>query len=169
MAKTYTRTGDDGSTSHPLSGRTSKNDPVVEVLGLFDEAQVAIGYALSLSNEPVFAQLKSSLIHSIDVLFLCADASPSAVLITDEVSSLERAIDELQEVLAPLSSFIRPTGCDLTCRLHAARVAVRRLERGLWRAIERDDWASSDAAPYLNRLSDYLFVAARWVDEIDHG
>jgi len=166
MAKTYTGTGDDGTTSHPRSGRVDKCDEAIELGGLFDEAQVAIGYALSLCNDPLFEEFAPALSRSMDLLFEYAIAAPGADTIADEVSWIEGETDHLHEKLPPLTTFVRPTGCELACRLHLARVAVRRLERGLFRVVNTSMTSCASSAPFINRLSDYLFVAARRANEL---
>ena len=166
MAKTYTRTGDLGTTAHPQGGRASKSDDAIEVVGRFDEAQVAIGSALSLCNNPRFSTLKPILQHCITVLFSCATQTIDDEIVAAEVMKLEEETDRLDEQLEPLTDFIGPYGCEMSCRLHAARVAIRRLERGVWQAIDNGSWDDRSATPYLNRLSDYLFAAARWANKV---
>lgn len=165
MAGIYTRTGDTGTTTHPQEGRVHKSDDVLEVLGLLDEAQVALGSALSWCEQDAtdtdFSELTGSLARCMHDLFLCGVASLQETLPT-ETAWVESEIDRLEKQLPTLRGFIAPGGCELACRLHHARVNVRRLERALWKAGTPPLPVSS----FINRLSDYCFVTARYANHL---
>jgi len=167
MAKPHARPGDTGTTDHPQSGRIGKDCLAIEIVGLFDEAHVALGYAYVACKESACEDFGPALERCMDILFACATLTATAADIARTVSWLEEEIARLDDLLPALDSFIRPTGCELSCRLHLARVQIRRLERGLWGAIGNDEWSSADGCPFLNRLSDYLFAAARYANHRD--
>jgi len=167
MAKTYTRAGDTGTTGHPQQGRIGKGDEVIEIVGLFDEAQVSMGYTLSLCGVAPFDELKNPLERCMNSLFACATFALSEDDLLLETAWLEKEIDRMEASLPPLRSFIKPSGCELACRIHLARVQVRRLERLLWEKNLYGLWVTAEAAPFINRLSDYLFIASRYVNQLD--
>jgi len=144
-----------------------KSEWTIELLGRFDEAQVALGYALGLCKQPPADLLKPMIERSMAILFESANSSLGEKGTALAVGWLEAAINDLNEQLPPLSGFIRPSGNELCSRLHLARVAVRRLERGIWQAYDGQHWSPIEASPFINRLSDYLFVAARWANAVD--
>lgn len=155
LTKIYTKTGDDGFTSIANNQRLSKITPLIEAIGTVDEANSAIGMTD-----------RTDIIDSIqqDLFDLGAELAGSKdIKITPErIEWLESLIDDYNEYLEPLRSFILPTG-----PLHNARAIVRRAERTVWLAIEiheaNDEIKfSRDIPRYLNRLSDLLFVMARY-------
>lgn len=162
LNKIYTRTGDAGTTGLVDGSRVSKSCPRMAAIGDVDEANSAIGVALaglagSLADDLALVQN--------DLFDLGADlATPGEVesslrVIPAQVERLERAIDALNAGLPPLSSFILPGGP--AAPLHLARAIVRRAERSMV-AVEG---IGAPALAYVNRLSDYLFVAARVVNK----
>ena len=161
LTKIYTRTGDDGTTGLVDGSRVSKADARMAAIGDVDEANSAIGVAIAaIAAGPVAAELTRV---QNDLFDLGADlATPGDVpgalrIVPAQVERLERAIDVLNADLPPLGSFILPGG--LAAPLHLARAIVRRAERaGIVMGVD------GPAAAYLNRLSDYLFVAARAVN-----
>lgn len=163
----YTRTGDDGFTSHLKYGRVSKSSPEIEVEGRFDEAVVAIGSALveirqhdALSSliEPI--ALNQNRLFSAGFGLFDAAASSSPVTQTD-IDHLEGFIDATTLGLPALQSFIIPGGSEASIRLHSARVAIRALERSCHACEKTCGPIEPLVAAYLNRLSDFFFVAAR--------
>lgn len=152
LTKIYTKTGDQGFTDLANKTRTLKSDPVVSAIGTVDEANSAIGVS----------EFRNNIIDRIqnDLFDLGADLAYSAtVKITQErIDWLEITIDTLNKYLEPLHSFVLPTGT-----LHHARTIVRRAEREVWWAIANEDKDINPLIPvYLNRLSDLLFVMARY-------
>ena len=150
-------------------GRARKSEWSIELVGRFDETQVALGYVLGMCKEPPFDLLRPTIERTMAILFESATSSLGEAGIARAVIWLESEIDSLFEILPPLNGFVRPTGTELASRLHLARVAVRRLERGIWQAYDGEHWAPIEATPFINRLSDYLFVASRWANTLDEG
>ncbi len=168
--KIYTRTGDKGTTALFGGGRVSKSHPRIEAYGTVDEANSVIGLARAhLSHAAVRAHEYLDVIQA-DLFTLGADLATPAdsrartVRLEEEhVERLERWIDELEMELAPLKHFILPGGSPAGAVLHVARTTCRRAERLAVKAAEDDD-ISPITFTYLNRLSDFLFVLARWVN-----
>ncbi|MBV9288889.1 MAG: cob(I)yrinic acid a,c-diamide adenosyltransferase [Hyphomicrobiales bacterium] len=172
----YTRTGDGGSTGLGDGSRRPKSDARVAAMGDVDESNCAIGLArlsTRASMDAPLAAIEATLARVQNDLFdlgadLClpkrGDEAPGAALriAPSQVEALERAIDELNADLKPLRSFVLPGGSPAAAALHQARAVCRRAERSLvaLAAIEGEEVGAA-ALAYLNRLSDYLFVAAR--------
>ena len=161
LTKIYTRTGDDGTTGLVDGSRVSKAEARMAAIGDVDEANSAIGVAIAAIAAGSVADELTRVQN--DLFDLGADlATPGDVpgalrIVPAQVDRLERAIDVLNADLPPLGSFILPGGP--AAPLHLARAIVRRAERaGVGMGAE------GPAAAYLNRLSDYLFVAARAVN-----
>ena len=170
LNKIYTRTGDDGTTGLVDGSRVSKADPRLAAIGDVDEANSAIGVALvAIPAGPVRDEL--ALIQN-DLFDLGADlATPIGIegalrVIPAQAARLERAIDALNDHLSPLTSFILPGGDSGASSLHLARAIVRRAERSV---AAVGDAISPSAATYIDRLSDYLFVAARALNQNGAG
>lgn len=170
LTRIYTKTGDDGTTSLGDLSRVPKTDSRIEAYATVDEANSFIGVAMS---SMVSARLKPVLQNIQNHMFdLGADLStpvienPKVVPIRvteEQVEYLEKWIDKINSNLEPLRSFVLPSGTKSSADLHVARTVVRRAERAVWRAIE-DRWGGVNplTAKYLNRLSDLLFVLARY-------
>ncbi|MGK6319166.1 cob(I)yrinic acid a,c-diamide adenosyltransferase [Sphingomonas sp. DT-204] len=168
LNKIYTRTGDDGTTGLVDGSRVSKAGARMAAIGDVDEANSAIGVALTLlPSGPVAAALTR---FQNDLFDLGADlATPGEVggalrIVPSQVARVEDEIDRLNVDLAPLTSFILPGGAAASAALHLARAIVRRAERSAVAA-----GAGREVLAYLNRLSDYLFVAARHVNQASGG
>jgi cob(I)alamin adenosyltransferase len=166
LNKIYTRTGDGGSAGLVDGSRVSKSSVRMTAIGEIDEANAAIGVALA-ALEP--GQLADRLLRIQNDLFdLGADvATPGEVdgalrIIGSQVERLEREIDEMNASLDPLTSFILPGGPNSVASLHLARAIVRRGERAAV-ALNEAEPLNPQALAYLNRLSDFLFVAARHI------
>jgi cob(I)alamin adenosyltransferase len=178
LTRIYTRTGDDGTTGLVGGQRVKKNALRIATYGTVDECSSAIGVARSalrpqLATHARAARLDAWLAWTQDALFnlgsdlatLPKDRWEGMPLITaDDASALERAIDEAQRDLVPLNNFIHPGGSTAGSHLHLARTICRRAERLLLTLRETDEGVSLDAQRYLNRLSDALFVWARWIN-----
>ncbi len=173
--KIYTRTGDEGTTALFGGGRVPKTHPRIEAYGTVDETNSMIGLARShLGESPDVDQVHRYLAEiQSDLFTLGADlATPErtraqTVRIDDEsVARLEQWIDAIQEELPPIKQFILPAGSAAAAALHVARTTCRRAERLVLRAGESES-VSRAALIYLNRLSDLLFVLARWVNRLE--
>jgi len=175
LNKIYTKTGDDGTTGLVSGPRRTKDDLRVEAYGTIDEANSAIGLArLHTTSLP---ELDGMLMLIQNDLFdLGADLAtpdtgePPAYeplrIVETQVDRIERDIDQLNAGLEPLKSFILPGGSPAAAHLHLARTIARRAER-LMVALGRVDGeiVSEAAMKYVNRLSDFLFVAARHAND----
>jgi cob(I)alamin adenosyltransferase len=178
LDKIYTRAGDGGTTRLATGEEVAKWSLRVEAYGAVDEAKTAIGcvrlHTADIPEiEPKLARIQN------DLFDLGADlATPErdtplpfeALRIQPaQVTRLEHEIDELNAALAPLTSFVLPAGTPAATFLHVARTITRRAERMIAQlASASGETVSTAALAYANRLSDFLFVAARWVNE-RHG
>jgi cob(I)alamin adenosyltransferase len=164
LSKIYTRTGDDGTTGLGNGDRVSKHSVRVEAYGTVDELNSAIGVILADKNLP--GRISGSLTHIQHRLFdlggeLCIPGS--AVIDETSVTQLEVLLDELNTDLAPLQEFILPGGNEAAAACHLARSICRRAERRVC-ALGETENISEYSIRYLNRLSDLLFVIARWLN-----
>ena len=176
LSKIYTRTGDDGTTNLGDMSRTSKNDPRLVAYADVDEANSAIGVAITLGGLP--EEIGTLLQRVQNELFdvgadLCtpvveAPEFPPLRVTEEYVDRLEAACDTHNEELPTLRSFILPGGTAGAALLHVARTAVRRAERTTWAALDAYDDMNPLTARYLNRLSDLLFILGR-VANAEHG
>ncbi len=170
--KIYTKSGDKGETSLVYGTRVSKDSPRVEAYGTCDEANSVIGMALSLLPQTdEWAELRQAFhIIQTKLFHIGAElATPEGKKVgwpiqEEDVLFLEQQIDKLDETLPPLTTFVLPGGHPAAASLHVARTVVRRAERSTVRILETEQ-VNSIALKYLNRLSDYLFVAARYVNK----
>ncbi|CAN7383983.1 cob(I)yrinic acid a,c-diamide adenosyltransferase [Pararhizobium sp. LjRoot255] len=174
LNKIYTRTGDDGMTGLTTGPRRLKSDLRVEAYGTIDEANSFIGLARQHTAE--FAALDAMLMRIQNDLFdLGADLSAPDTgetlpyeplrIIAAQVTRLETEIDALNADLDPLRSFVLPGGSGAAAALHIARTVARRAERQMVELARMEGEAvSHEALAYVNRLSDFLFVAARWTN-----
>ena len=172
LNRIYTRTGDGGTAGLVDGSRVSKSSPRMAAIGEVDEANAAIGVAIAALTG---GEVASRLLRIQNDLFdLGADvATPGEVegalrIVAAQVERLEQEIDAMNENLAPLSSFILPSGSGGVSALHLARAIVRRAERAAV-ALDQAEPLSPPLLAYLNRLSDHLFVAARLVAASDGG
>jgi cob(I)alamin adenosyltransferase len=172
LNKIYTRTGDDGTTGLGTGERRRKDDLRVEAYGTVDEANAAIGLArLSTADDKQVDAMLSAIQN--DLFDLGADLSTPPAdtpppyeplrIAEAQVDRLEREIDLLNAGLAPLRSFVLPGGTKAAAALHLARTIARRAER-LMVALAAEEPVGAPALKYVNRLSDFLFVAARYVN-----
>jgi len=177
LNKIYTRSGDDGTTGLASGKRRRKDDLRVAAYGTVDEANAALGLArLSTAADPELDPMLARLQN--DLFDLGADlATPPAeaplpyepLRITQtQVDRLEREIDRLNADLAPLRSFVLPGGTPAAAALHLARTIARRAER-LMVALAATEPVGAPSLKYVTRLSDFLFVAARYVNHKAEG
>jgi cob(I)alamin adenosyltransferase len=172
----YTRTGDDGTTGLYSGARVPKNDPRVEAYGTVDELSSAIGVVRAALHASGAVEIDAWLAWVQDKLFdlgaelaTPAGSKRAVPAVSDEdVAALERAIDESEDRLEPLDTFIHPGGALPGALLHSARTVCRRAERNVTTLRERDASLDAAALRYLNRLSDALFVWARRLNSDAH-
>jgi cob(I)alamin adenosyltransferase len=175
LNKIYTKTGDGGTTGLAVGPRRSKADLRIESFGAVDEANAALGLAmLHAGDQPELGTMLTRIQN--DLFDLGADlATPDSGekpeweplrIVEAQVERLEREIDLLNAELSPLNSFILPGGSALSAHLHLARTITRRSERLMVALKEKDgEIVSAAALKYVNRLSDFLFVAARYAND----
>jgi cob(I)alamin adenosyltransferase len=174
MSRIYTRTGDSGETGLFGGGRVRKDSPRVEAYGTVDELNAVLGVARqSLESESMWAEIDQFVVRVQHQLFNLgaelATPQPAAHgtnLVADaEIAWLEQAIDNWEQQLAPLRTFILPGGPPAAAHLHWARTVCRRAERLVVQLADGELAAGEsirgEVIRYLNRLSDALFVAAR--------
>ncbi|CAO1650516.1 cob(I)yrinic acid a,c-diamide adenosyltransferase [Parasphingorhabdus sp. NYA22] len=171
LNKIYTKTGDDGTTGLVDGSRIAKNDPRMAAIGDVDELNSALGVAIcEITDEALVQTLR---IIQNDLFDLGADlATPAADgddfapsemvlrVVPSQVERLEKAIDAATAELDPLTSFILPGGAKAAAAVHLVRAVARRTERTCV-AAGRDMSINPQALAYINRLSDYLFVLGR--------
>nr|WP_298102933.1 cob(I)yrinic acid a,c-diamide adenosyltransferase [uncultured Shinella sp.] len=175
LNKIYTRTGDDGTTGLVAGPRRKKHDLRVESYGAVDETNSCIGLVRQhLADHPDLDRMIVRIQN--DLFDLGADlATPETGkkldyeplrIVQSQVDRLEQEIDTLNADLEPLRSFVLPGGTPAAAALHLARTVARRAERRIVALQESEGEAVSAAAvAYINRLSDFLFVAARFVND----
>ena len=170
LTRIYTKTGDDGTTALGDLSRVRKTAPRLTAYADVDEANSAIGVAITLGglDEDVRMLLRRIQNDLFDVgADLCTPVDPDPKypplrVLPEYTERLEAACDLYNERLAKLSSFILPGGTAGAALLHVARTVVRRAERGVWALLEAEpDTTGKEPALYLNRLSDLLFILSR--------
>lgn len=169
--KIYTKTGDAGETGLYGGKRVPKNHVRVEAVGTVDEANAAIGVAIAyLQHQNAFAQELSIIQGKLfDVGAALASPDDTATTISDaDVELLEVSIDRMTSMLPELRAFILPGGSKGAAHLHAARTATRRAERRV-ATVAQVQFVHPVIGRYLNRLSDYLFTLARFVNYNEGG
>jgi len=176
LNRIYTRKGDDGSTALVTGERLPKSHLRVAAYGTVDETNSVVGLArLHTADHPALDAMLARIQN--DLFDLGADlATPPAAelkweplrVVAAQVERLEAEIDTLNADLEPLKSFVLPGGSAASAHLHLARTVSRRAERIMVELLAEDSAAMSrECLAYVNRLSDFFFVAARWVN--DHG
>lgn len=168
ITKVYTRTGDDGTTGLGGGQRVQKDGLRVSAYGTVDELSSTVGVALAFGAvEPLVAPLKriqNDLFHlgsDLCVLEEDKEKMPVATIESRHVDMLETLMDHLAEELEPLQNFILPGGHPVAAHLHVARTVCRRAEREVV-SLSREETVNPETVRFLNRLSDALFVMARY-------
>ncbi len=186
LNKIYTKTGDKGTTGLASGDRVAKHNIRIASYGTVDETNAALGLAI-IALEPSdekYDDLKAMILRIQNDLFdLGADLAtpeippsttepapepeyPPLRITAEQVTRLENEIDELNEELEPLRSFVLPGGTALAAYLHLARTVSRRAERLMVELSETEnEIVSTEALQYINRLSDLLFVMSRYVND----
>jgi cob(I)alamin adenosyltransferase len=175
LSKIYTRTGDDGTTALGSGRRVAKFDLRVECYGTLDETNAAIGLArlhtrLDHALDAMIARIQNDL-FDLGAELCYPDESKDArgrLSVSDaQVERLESEIDALNRELQPLRSFVLPGGTQAASFLHLARTVSRRAERLMVALAARpNEPVGGSALRYINRLSDFLFVAARYANDM---
>lgn len=169
LNKIYTRTGDKGTTALGNGDRVAKHDARVNAYGTSDELNACVGMSRLHAEGDIDARLSAIQNDLFDLgADLCrpdlsGDAKaeyPPLRMVESQVSRLENEIDEMNANLEPLRSFILPGGSALAAHLHLCRTVARRAERLATELAEQEE-VNTHAVKYLNRLSDWFFVAAR--------
>lgn len=174
LNRIYTRTGDAGKTRLATGQPVSKTDLRVEAYGCVDETNACIGLArVHLTDDPELDAMLGRIQNELFDLGADLAMPPKADeqegsklrILDSQVARLEAEIDSLNDRLPALKSFILPGGTPAAAALHLARTVSRRAEREAVRLVEAGEPVSGPAMRYLNRLSDHLFVAARWAND----
>jgi cob(I)alamin adenosyltransferase len=176
LNRIYTRTGDAGTTGLVDGSRVSKTDARLAAIGDVDEANSAIGVAIAAVGAGSVADALTRIQNDLfdlgaDLATPGDDFAPSEMvlrMVPKQVARLEGEIDAINAGLSPLTSFILPGGSAAAAALHLARAIVRRAERSAVAAAQSVP-LNPQAVSYLNRLSDYLFVLARHVNNQGAG
>jgi cob(I)alamin adenosyltransferase len=179
LNRIYTRTGDNGTTALGTGERRPKHDLRIAAYGTIDETNATVGLARLATRLPEpqgDAKVDAMLLRIQNDLFdlgadLCTPPSeaerarPALRIVPAQVDRLEREIDDLNGALQPLRSFVLPGGSAASAALHQARTVCRRAERLMVELAHRPGESLGDAAlQYVNRLSDFFFVAARYLN-----
>lgn len=179
LNRIYTRGGDKGETALAGGQRVPKDAPRIEAYGTVDELNAFVGLACVTCGEESARALRLGKLVDIlrrvqhelfnlgsQLATLPKDLHPKQARITSaEIEQLEREIDEMNQELPALRSFVLPGGSRLNAELHAARTVCRRAER-LTVALARTEEIAPEVVRYLNRLSDALFVWSRWANHV---
>jgi cob(I)alamin adenosyltransferase len=174
LNKIYTRTGDAGSTGLVDGSRVAKASPRIEAIGMVDEANSAIGLAAAAidkgAHKDALFRIQNDLFDlGADLATPASDGdfAPSEMVLRvlpSQVDWLELSIDGLNEKLEPLTSFVLPGGSESSARTHVARASTRAAERAVT-ALAAAEPVNPAALAYINRLSDFLFVLARVLND----
>ena len=166
----YTRTGDQGSTSLVDGSRAQKDCTRIDAYGEVDELSSALGLAASSDKCP--EEIRDEISHVQHIMFeiggylatpVKEGSEPALPFLKEETARLEGWIDALDERVPRLKSFILPGGSDESSRCHMARTICRRAERRIL-TLSRESFVDPEVLTYVNRLSDYLFIAARYLN-----
>lgn len=169
--KIYTKTGDQGKTALFGGRRVGKDNARIEAYGTVDELNAQLGMA-HVASRPEAAELILAVQHELFVLgadlATPLDNKNVNVMRIEEahVDAMERRIDALEEALAPIRFFILPGGCEAAARLHICRTVARRAERLIVHLSTIEEINELDLR-YINRLSDFLFVLARFANHLE--
>jgi cob(I)alamin adenosyltransferase len=180
LNKIYTRTGDDGTTGLGTGERRFKHDLRIEAYGTVDETNAAIGLVRlhTAATEPLVDAMLGRIQNDLFDLGadLCTPESKEPLpyeplrILPAQVQRLEQEIDQLNAALKPLNSFVLPGGTPAAAALHLARTICRRAERVIVELThDPDEHVNPHALHYINRLSDFLFVASRSVNGQGEG
>jgi cob(I)alamin adenosyltransferase len=170
LTKIVTRTGDDGTTGLAGGKRVSKDSPRIWAVGTVDELSSAIGLARALRADPALdvrlREIQNDLFNLGAELATPANKFQKGMprIEPQHITGLEELVEELSKELGPLTEFILPGGSPTGAQLHVARTICRRAERFCVR-MRKEETIGELVVPYLNRLSDALFMLARWSNQ----
>jgi cob(I)alamin adenosyltransferase len=177
LSKIYTRTGDRGDTALVSGERVPKHSLRVEAYGTVDELNAVLGLArleAEGATEAGIGRVQNDLfdlgadLATPDIENDATAEHPRLRIVASQIDRLEREIDAMNANLQPLRSFVLPGGTRLAAQLHLARTVCRRAERGVV-ALAATEAVNGEAIRYLNRLSDWLFVAGRIANDCGRG
>ena len=162
--KIYTKKGDKGKTSLINEIEVSKSDERIELLGTIDELSTAIGFAKVVLDKDVKEDLSSIQKELMFIMAGIADVNnPMYQVDEDEIRTLEVKIDEIENSFEREKKLVLSGDCESSARLDLARVAARKAERYFWK-IQKEYNLDIMAIQYMNRLSDYFYILARFED-----
>lgn len=170
MLKIFTKTGDKGETGRFDGTRVPKNDPLIEVNGTIDECNSLIGLARSFvadqTLDDILKNFQSQLIVAGSEVTNVKRDERLPFITEEDIIAMENLIDEIDREIDPLRNFILPAGGKASAHLHLARTASRKVERRLV-ALSETVEVNKVLLAYFNRLSDTLFVLARYAAKLD--
>ena len=160
LSKIYTRTGDKGTTGMADGRRIDKDDVQVDVIGNVDELNSIMGMLICKTEDIKLADIFITIQHDLFNLGGQISMPDMKLLSAERTVWLEQKLDEMNQDLPPLKEFILPGGTEAAATCHLARSVSRRAERSIV-SLGKNMNVSADVQAYINRLSDFLFVAAR--------
>jgi cob(I)alamin adenosyltransferase len=169
--KIYTKKGDDGVTSTFSGNRISKDSPIMHAQGIIDELNATIGISLAVNKFPEVKEILNAVQFDLFVLgseiTLSEQGDENKIKIAEvKIKFLEESIDDIEKKIPKLKHFILPGGSHLSAQLHFSRTVCRRAERELVAFINQTNYKTL-ALKYVNRLSDLLFVLARYANVLE--
>lgn len=163
LSKIVTKTGDDGSTGLGDGSRRPKHDARLQAIGSVDELNSQLGVLLSQHCPEPLNEWLLLCQHRLFDLGGELSMPGESFFLAAAIDELEQQLSEMNETLSPLKEFILPGGHPLAAQAHVARAVARRAERDVV-ALSETEMVSTAILQYLNRLSDFLFIAARWLN-----
>lgn len=164
LSKIYTRTGDDGTTGLSDGSRIDKNSSLITAIGSIDELNSLLGQVISESTDQTCSDILTEIQHRLFDAGGELSMPGHQLLQNDSITWLEQQLDDMNNQLTPLEDFILPGGCKTAAICHVARSVCRRAERDAV-SLSHTDNISQVIPGYLNRLSDLLFVMARFLNK----
>jgi len=169
LTRIYTKGGDKGKTSLGSKARVLKSSAIIQAIGDVDEGNACIGLARPHAPQDIdliLSRVQNDLFDvGADLCIPDTEKTESSLrIVSTQVEALEKDLDLYNEGLAPLTSFVLPGGTPLAATLHHARTVIRRAERSVC-ALHQETSLNPLLIAYLNRLSDFLFVLARFANQ----
>lgn len=166
LSKIYTRTGDEGETGLGDGSRIKKSDVRITTLGVIDELNSSIGIVLSFKPALTVHQALTGVQHTLFDLGGEICVPGRNIISAKDIIDIEAVLDGFNEKLLPLKEFILPGGCQAAAFCHQARTICRRAESTLI-SLNAVSKVNKNSLKYLNRLSDFLFVTARYINHLE--